>query len=941
LLHVISWWLLIQLLGLAALPLAYRLFKWLPGRGYAFAKPLGLLLTSYLLWMGASLGYLRNTLGAGVVAIVATATLSIGCYLWRRDDDEPSLFAFLRDHRRMILTVEILFAAGFLAWAGLRAYAPDKIMSSGGEKFMEIAFLNAILRSPTFPPHDPWLSGFAISYYYFGYVMMALMTRLSGVLPGVGFELYDALIFALTLTGAFGVVHGLVSSAQRNGCDEGQALRYGLLGSLFVAVMGNLEGLLETLYARGLLPGAFWRWIDIPDLIEAGRVTGSWYPGHGWWWWRASRVIRDRTLLGQPMPLNPIDEFPFFSFLLGDNHPHVLALPFVLMAMGLAFNLLRRERMKAADHGSAGSEGERREAAERGMASAGAADRGSAGSSRERQDDDLSRGEGYTIASAGEELAGVGARADRVSAWSNREVADQGSAASSGEREAAASRAKGVGRLRLGPVAYALDGDWVLFAFCALALGALGFLNTWDFPIYLGLVVLAYGAGRYARADETLVETLQRAAVLGLALTVVGALLYLPFYIGFSSQAGGLVPYLLAPTRLPQYLVMFGPFVFVVTSFLLIRLWIARDCDKIWASFARAWGVVVVAPLLLLALTGVLAIVTEPGLQIVQSLLADPRVQQIVGSDGVGAALRAIVTARLRDPWLFLTLSLLIAGAAVGLLQPWRRRDDTSESADATQFTSLLLLCGLGLTFVVEFVYLRDSFGVRMNTIFKFYYQAWVMLGCASAFGVWWILNGLDERTSTAVQTIFLVGAVILTAAGLVYPALASWSRVDGFRHPPNLNGASNVAQNHPDDWAAIEWLRTNAEGTPVILEAPGKSYDYEGRISAFTGYPAVLGWALHESQWRGSYQEQGQREPDIATIYTSPNDQQRLDLLRKWEVDYVIVGPPERRYAEELCQGSERTCNATQALRRFDELLQPAFQQGRTTIYRVPQASG
>jgi uncharacterized membrane protein len=199
------------------------------------------------------------------------------------------------------------------------------------------------------------------------------------------------------------------------------------------------------------------------------------------------------------------------------------------------------------------------------------------------------------------------------------------------------------------------------------------------------------------------------------------------------------------------------------------------------------------------------------------------------------------------------------------------------------------------------------------------------------------MLNGRDGRMSAWGRTTFVAGIALLTAAGLVYPLMASYSRVGGFQQRPTLNGAANIAQAHPDDWAAIEWLRANAEGTPVILEAPGKSYNYEGRISAFTGYPAVLGWALHESQWRGNYVEQGKREPDIATIYTSTRGQQRLDLLRRWNVAYVVVGPPERTYVAQLCQASERTCSPSAALRSFDELLEPVFEQGRTTIYRVP----
>ncbi|MFW6136119.1 MAG: DUF2298 domain-containing protein, partial [Chloroflexota bacterium] len=470
----------------------------------------------------------------------------------------------------------------------------------------------------------------------------------------------------------------------------------------------------------------------------------------------------------------------------------------------------------------------------------------------------------------------------------------------------------------------------------ALGLGAIGFLNTWDFPIYLGVVVLAYGVGRYAATDEPLSRLLERMVVLGASLALVGVLLYLPFYISFSSQAGGVLPYLLAPTRLAQYVVMFGPFIFVAGWFLLTKLLVSRNRARALASAAQSWAVVAAVPVIVLLLVVSVVVMIEPGRQFIQSVLSDPQIQQIVGSAGPGPAAKAILLARLRDPWLFLTLSLLIAVAGVHVLHARRRRERSHQTAPSDQFTALLFLCGLGLTFIVEFIYLHDSFGVRMNTIFKFYYQAWVMLACASTYGVWWMLTDVGGRLGRAVQAVFLVGTALLVAAGMVYPAMATHSRVQGFESEPNLNGAVNIARSHPDDWAAIEWLRSNAEGAPVILEAPGSSYVYEGRVSAFTGYPAVLGWALHESQWRGSYLEQGKREPDIETIYTTADGRLTLDLLHRWDVDYVVVGPPERRYTEERCKASERGCNVEQTLQKFDALLHLAFRQGRTAVYRV-----
>jgi uncharacterized membrane protein len=185
--QVLVWWLIMQVLGWLAFPTAVRIFRWLPDRGYTFSKSLGLLLISYILWIGASTGLLANNLGGILFSIIILAGVSAWFYFRCKGSLLPDIRTFVRDKWKLILTVEVLFAFALVGWALLRAYAPYKIEPTGGEKFMEIAFQNAILRSENFPPQDSWLSGFAISYYYFGYTMMALLTRLSGAVPGVGF----------------------------------------------------------------------------------------------------------------------------------------------------------------------------------------------------------------------------------------------------------------------------------------------------------------------------------------------------------------------------------------------------------------------------------------------------------------------------------------------------------------------------------------------------------------------------------------------------------------------------------------------------------------------------------------------------------------------------------------------------------------------------------
>ncbi|MGD9099099.1 MAG: DUF2298 domain-containing protein, partial [Anaerolineae bacterium] len=364
---VLIWWVLVQIFGLAALPLAFRLFRRLPDRGYGVSKALGLLLVSYLFWLLGILGFLRNDDGSAIFSLVVVAGAAALFYHARAGSSQDSLSTWLRANWKLVLLTEIVFALAFGSWAVYRANVP-RVMTAGGEKFMELAFLNSLQRSETLPPPDPWLSGFAISYYYFGYLMMSFLTRLSGVAPSVGFNIGGALLFALTATGVFSLVYNLVASNTRRkkASDDGtpsQARReqrvataMAVLGIVLVMFLGNLEGALEVAHWKGLGGESIWKWLDIADLDEAppaqegNPMVAKRYTRPGWWWWRASRVIFDYNLPDWPHRFDEeavpaphrrenIDEFPFFSFLLGDMHPHVLALPFIMLALSASLAL--------------------------------------------------------------------------------------------------------------------------------------------------------------------------------------------------------------------------------------------------------------------------------------------------------------------------------------------------------------------------------------------------------------------------------------------------------------------------------------------------------------------------------------------------------------------------------------------------------------------------
>jgi uncharacterized membrane protein len=279
-------------------------------------------------WLFASLGIAQNDIGGLLLALLVLIGLSIWAMVSYRgpltmDDASvyrpPSIVQWLRENRRLIITTELLFVMAFALAAWVRANNPE-IFTAGGEKWMETAFINAILHSPTFPPHDPWLSGYAISYYYFGYVMAGMLAELTATPAPIAHNLMLSLVFALSAVGAYGLLYNLLAAYRRSKGEEEEThvlSTWGaLIAPLFLLIVSNLEGVFESLHSKGIGSPSFWSWIDL-QVISKNPPTPpfQWAPTQFFWWWRASRVIMDYDLTGRWLG-DVIDEFPFFSYLL-------------------------------------------------------------------------------------------------------------------------------------------------------------------------------------------------------------------------------------------------------------------------------------------------------------------------------------------------------------------------------------------------------------------------------------------------------------------------------------------------------------------------------------------------------------------------------------------------------------------------------------------------
>ena len=133
-------------------------------------------------------------------------------------------------------------------------------------------------------------------------------------------------------------------------------------------------------------------------------------------------------------------------------------------------------------------------------------------------------------------------------------------------------------------------------------------------------------------------------------------------------------------------------------------------------------------------------------------------------------------------------------------------------------------------------------------------------------------------------------------------------------------------------DRAIIEWLQTNVDGRPTIVEAVGGSeYQWWGRISIHAGLPTVLGWRWHQSQQRTLFAfEVNDRKREVAEFYTTESSDVIDSFLRGFDVSYVIVGSLERAVANPR----------TLVLFAENTSLRLVFGNGELGIYAVDKAA-
>jgi YYY domain-containing protein len=806
------WAAAVILLGWAAFPITYTALRGLPDRGYALSRVLALLLLSYLPWLAASLKLLPFTRGTILLALAAILILSAALFVRRRAE----MLAFVRARARYILLVELLGLALFALMIGIRLGNPDVWdVIWGGEKPMDLSYFTAVMRSTIFPPYDPWLSGGYINYYYYGFVFIGALTKLLGIVPTVAYNLALPMLFSMTGLGVFSLAWNLVTAApDLTGAAPASlnpeepdaraapvrsfwnALRSRAAVAGFVAValallLGNLAQV-TTISNAWYMTGAA-SLEEIPVVGRAARIIDGgvkmiggqpapMYPGD--WFWNASRAIN-----AEPGEVQPITEFPYFTFLYADLHAHMIAMPLTMLALGWAIGVV----LSAQGRRGAGEQGSK--------------------------DSEL-----VTPSSVG------------------------------GRPSQPVSRTSYLVSLLVG----------------ALAIGVLRPTNTWDWPTYLLLGVLAV-VYYVVQVDGFSWRSLGKAALVAAALVGLSALAFLPYTANYGAAYSSVSLWPGSYTRAWNYLLVYGLFLFFVVTHVVREF---RDWTASWTEAGKRRLAPYGGPILIAA--------------------------------GVFVILNAYLLAR--GYWVAPIALPLLTAAGLLALRPGLPA--------ARRIVLALMSAALGLSLLVEIVVLDGDVG-RMNTVFKFYLQAWLMLSVACGPAAVWAWSAI--RGAKRLRTAWTVALGILVFAALLYPLTATPARwnIRMNRDAPNtLDGAAfldyveygdtdyqgiGVTVRPGEDVAAIRWLQRNVDGSPVIMEAHGSNpyRSIASRVAMYTGLPTVVGWDWHQRQQRAAASGTvvTDRIEDVNTFYNTPDTAVARNILRQYGVEYVFVGSLERAY--------------------------------------------
>ncbi len=789
--YVIRFLLTVLVFSLASYPLAVRLFPLSRSGGFVLSKPLGILACALAVW---TLAYLQIGRINIIFIIISIAGLAFAC--WYPKSFREKALDTLKDDGTIenIAAEETIFALALTMLCFYKGFNPS---INGQEKFMDYGFMMSMIRNSRLPANDMWLSGYSINYYYFGQYIYAFLARLSGIKTGVMYNISMCNAIAMPFAMCYSIGQMLIDGARAHGvkCNRFIAVIGGILTSFAVCIFGNSHSYFydEKSIGNGLLE-LFYEW-----GIDVGRTDHFFYPD-------STRFIGynpDSSLIEGIKNGGDytIEEFPFYSYLVGDLHAHVCSMIVVLLIFAIGITLVNKVL----------------------------------------------------------------------------------------ERD-------------LEPNFYSFLIKPEIIAIGVL-LGIAQMTNYWDFLIYfifgsmLLLVINTYKSEKFASIFGTVLFFVIVGGILGIYLIsardpVLHTILQLLLF-GAALAATWKFPCALTRTSAGMS--------FFFTAASIISLPFNFCFDMISNSIAACVNHSSLYQLYILWGTHVIICVTFMVFIVIYKNIPsekNKKGKKVTAGPSYSSPVEKFF--KERNP-----IDVLVSGSIV---------------------------VGILLLIFPEIFYVRDIYTggyLRSNTMFKFTYAGFIILSICMIYAVMRLMF-IKNREGNFSTTAFVIS--IIFCFMLLVPAhysleslrqrsgeliVENFKTIDGTAYltdytSPNLNTVT--PGNLTDYEACIDWFNEEVDGDPVILEAYGLSYTDNNIVSAYTGLPSVCGWQTHEWLWRfhGIVDEETNllvsdpeydvwelyltpRHTDIDLIYTSNDPDTVYSLIKKYDIDYIIIGDMER----------------------------------------------
>ncbi|MBN1594655.1 glycosyltransferase family 39 protein [candidate division FCPU426 bacterium] len=814
----VTWILMIEIIGLLAIPLCLSLFPRLPDSGVALAKIIGTLILAWTVWLLVSAGVLKHLQSTTFLVLVVLGAVSVAWALRRRMEIEE----FVAQRGKLWLTGEIVFLVAFVGYLLTKMYNPDinnpfgQGYNGGGEP-MGISFFSAVYNSLHFPPYDPWLSGYHINYYYYGQVILGILAKLAGVPPNWSYQICISLLFALTFTGVYGLGLGLTGKR-----------RWGLAAAVAAAMLGNLHTIFYMLepFSRSM------NWSEI--LASAGRIwADTWrHIGRFEFIWNPTRLIK-----------GTINEMPWFSFLYGDLHAHIIAIPYSLPLIGWGLNILLPANAKT----QLLPEAPGRTGTERGL----------------------------TFFVTALTLGALSA----INTWNFPPYAIL-------VLGVLVVRALRENKSRTPPWR---DLGIALLAWLRLVVG--GLLLLFFFHKYFTPQSTTIAFVNPAVRTH-LKELLQFFGLFMFLFSTYAALALVPaagrFLTGLGWKPASRKPWwdktvlavqtMWARHPLAVYFLLSGLVVMLLLAAFNQLPLVVLGLMLLAAVYFLGWRPLTPQ----LSLTMLLVIVSL-GIVLGCELV---HVRDFMGVGGDMSRMNTVFKFYM-VAWIYLALV-----SAVLLAQLF-----SGKKEEVRQW--LRLIRGPAWWRIPA-----AAAGVLLAWTAAFYFQEqgggpWLSLALAATIlALPWIFALWPGEESVRQWWAGALSAVILAVA--LYPPIAVYNRMrlcSQFKQP-TLDGNAYLRHMLPQEAKALAWISANIKNLDVILEAPGyRGYNcFDTRIAIFTGHPSLIGWIGQEEQMRYNNELTSSRTRDAELIYKTMDWQQARQLLERYQVEYVFVGENERK---------------------------------------------